>query len=94
MPNGGQVALRARNDGAFVIIEVADSGPGIAKARLGRIFDLFYSTKPEGTGFGLWSARRNALANGGELTVHSRPGEGATFSLSLPRAMEPGEGAL
>lgn len=94
LSDGGQVTLRARDDGAFVIIEVADTGPGIAKARLGRIFDLFYSTKPEGTGFGLWSARRNALANGGELTVQSKHGAGATFTLSLPRATQPDESAL
>lgn len=94
LPGGGRVILRARDNGAFVLIEVVDTGPGITKARQGRIFDLFYSTKPEGTGFGLWSARRNALANGGELTVQSRHGEGATFTLSLPRATEPNEGAL
>lgn len=94
LPSGGHVTLRARDNGAVVLIEVVDNGPGIAKFRLGRIFDLFYSTKPEGTGFGLWSARRNALANGGELTVQSRQGEGATFTLSLPRATEPNEAAI
>jgi GAF domain-containing protein len=86
LPTGGTIMLRARNDGQCVLIDVLDSGPGITEARLGRIFDLFYSTKPGGTGFGLWSARRNALANGGELTVQSTPGAGTIFTLSLPRA--------
>jgi GAF domain-containing protein len=85
MPEGGTITLRARNAGEYVEIEVEDTGPGIPPARQARIFDLFYSTKGS-SGFGLWSARRNALENGGDLKVKSRPGKGAIFSLLLPAA--------
>ncbi|HYX71351.1 MAG TPA: GAF domain-containing protein, partial [Nitrososphaera sp.] len=85
MPEGGTVTLRARNAGDYVEIEVEDTGMGISPERQGRIFDLFYSTKGS-SGFGLWSARRYALENGGDLSVESQPGKGATFRLLLPAA--------
>jgi GAF domain-containing protein/anti-sigma regulatory factor (Ser/Thr protein kinase) len=91
--DAGTITLRARETGTFIAIDVIDTGPGIPEARQERIFDLFHSTKLEGGGFGLWSARRNALANGGELTVTSTPGKGAIFTLSLPRATTPNEEA-
>jgi CheY-like chemotaxis protein len=52
-----------------------------------KIFNLFFSTK-KSSGFGLWSARRYARANGGELTLKSQPGEGSTFVLCLPMPKE------
>ena len=82
LPDGGSITLGAHNSGENVNLEIKDSGPGIEPARLPRIFDLFYSTKG-GFGFGLWSARRNALANGGDLKVDSKAGVGTTFTLSL-----------
>lgn len=90
---GGVVSLRAHNVGRFVEFQVSDTGPGIPKDIQIRIFDLFYSTKGS-TGFGLWSARRNALANGGDLTVTSEPGQGATFVLLLPKADSNMEGRV
>ena len=88
LPEGGTIILRARNVEHDVAIQVIDNGSGIPDERQARIFDLFYSTRG-GFGFGLWSARRNALANSGELTVESQPGAGTTFTLSLPRARKP-----
>src|SRR5205085_12696286 len=88
LPEGGTIILRARNAEHDVAIQVIDNGSGIPADRQARIFDLFYSTRG-GFGFGLWSARRNALANSGELTVESQPGAGTTFTLSLPRAKKP-----
>jgi signal transduction histidine kinase len=90
MPHGGTITLRARNAGRFVEFQVADTGAGIPAEMQPRIFHLFYSTKSS-FGFGLWSARRHALANSGELTVASEPGHGATFTLLLPRSEEPPE---
>jgi len=87
MPGGGKITLRARNAGRSVALEVSDTGSGIAEKHLSRVFDLFFSTK-ESTGFGLWSARRNALSNHGELTVKSEPGKGTTFTLLLPKVEE------
>lgn len=85
MPDGGAIALRAFNQSPFVQIEVADTGPGIRSEEREKIFNLFYSTK-ENPGFGLWKSRQYARANGGELTLASEPGRGATFILTLPMA--------
>jgi GAF domain-containing protein len=88
MVKSGMLTLRARERGAMVLIEIEDTGPGIPRNLQRRIFDLGYSTK-KSSGFGLWSARRNALLNGGDLQVLSEPGQGATFILCLPQAVGP-----
>jgi len=85
LPEGGRITLAAFNAGEYVKFEVKDNGLGIKPERQARIFDLFYSTKG-GLGFGLWSARRNALINGGDLRVESKAGYGAIFTLILPSA--------
>jgi GAF domain-containing protein len=86
MPGGGQLTLCARNRGRSVSLEVSDTGAGIPPEHLGHIFDLFFSTKDQGSGFGLWSAQRNALKNRGKLEVFSQINQGTTFALLLPRA--------
>jgi signal transduction histidine kinase len=83
MPQGGQINVRAEKSSSDVHIEVADNGPGISAPNQSKIFNLFFSTK-DSSGFGLWSARRYANANGGDLKMHSQLGEGATFTLRLP----------
>jgi GAF domain-containing protein len=85
MPAGGTITFYVRHSGTYIDILVQDSGTGIPPERQTRVFDLFYSTKG-GFGFGLWSARRYALANGGDLLLDSQPGSGTTFILRLPRA--------
>ncbi len=85
MPKGGTITLRSRNAGRYVALDVSDTGVGIAPERITQIFGLFFSTKGS-SGFGLWSARRNALRNHGNLFVDSKLGEGSTFTLLLPRA--------
>jgi signal transduction histidine kinase len=82
MPEGGQLSLSAHNSGNFVSLEVNDTGIGILSQHLSKIFDLSFSTKGS-SGFGLWSARRNALRNQGDLRVESKPGN-TTFTLLLP----------
>jgi two-component system NtrC family sensor kinase len=75
-----------------VVLRVADTGPGIAPEAAAKLFDPFYTTKPlgEGTGLGLFLAYGIAETHGGSLTASSTPGEGATFTLSLPRAPRDG----
>ena len=87
MPQGGLITLHAHNVGRSVALEVIDTGIGIPPQKLSRIFDLFFSTKGS-SGFGLWSARRNALKNHGDLKVESKLGQGTTFRLLLPRTNE------
>lgn len=88
MPDGGTLRLKASNAERFVHIEVSDTGMGIPLEQQPRIFALFYSTKGS-FGFGLWSARRYVLANGGDISFRSEPGSGTTFSIKLPRGDRP-----
>jgi PAS domain S-box-containing protein len=80
------IRVTLRSEGDQVVAEVADNGPGIAQELLGRIFDPFFTTKPVGvgTGLGLPICRGIVQTHGGEITVDSRPGAGATFTLSFP----------
>jgi len=63
---------------------VSDTGIGIPLQQLSKIFELSFSTKGS-SGFGLWSARTNALKNNGDLKVKSQVGHGTTFTLLLPK---------
>ena len=90
-PAGGRVTLRASADAAEVRLAVEDSGVGIPADQHERIFEPFVQvgsglTRPsEGTGLGLAISRELARAMGGDITVESAPGCGATFTLHLPR---------
>ena len=68
----------------MVAIAVRDDGPGIDAARLQRVFELFYTTKPTGTGVGLAMAKRLVERQGGTIDAASTVGEGATFTIRLP----------
>lgn len=91
--SSGEVRLsahRARPTNGEIQITVADSGPGIPAEHLPHIFDRFYrvdrarSRQIGGAGLGLAIARELARAHGGDVTVHSTPGEGSTFTVHLP----------
>jgi signal transduction histidine kinase len=85
---GGEVALSTREEGAHVVVDVADSGPGIPGELHARIFEPFFTTKRRGsgTGLGLPTARRIAELHGGGLElVESRPGR-TVFRVRLRRA--------
>ena len=88
-PTGGSVTLRAVGYELFFRIDVTDTGPGIPEAEQAKIFQRFYRSPAvsgeEGVGIGLYLARQIAAGQGGYLKVTSRPGEGSTFSLFLPR---------
>jgi signal transduction histidine kinase len=89
---GGRVELECQSGGGMVRIVVRDTGVGIAPDRLADIFDPFVQVDPDltrqrqGAGLGLAISRELARAMGGEITVESRPGEGSTFTLTLPAA--------
>ena len=67
-----------------VVVEVRDSGPGIAPDDMERIFSPFFSTKPQGTGLGLAIVRKVVDAHDGHIDAVSAPGRGATFRVTLP----------
>jgi signal transduction histidine kinase/CheY-like chemotaxis protein len=80
--------------GSFMAVHVTDTGVGIAPGDLDRIFEPFFTTKEigRGTGLGLSQVFGFAKQSAGEIDVASRPGEGTTFSLYLPRADRPPQG--
>jgi signal transduction histidine kinase len=88
MPNGGTLAIATRSivtrNRRQVEIEIRDTGIGISPQNLPRIFDLFYTTKSDGLGLGLWQARASIRAHGGEIDVRSHEGEGTTFTITIP----------
>jgi signal transduction histidine kinase len=65
-------------------VDVIDAGPGIPETERDRVFDLFYTTRREGTGIGLASVRQLAEANGGRAELASSGPEGSRFRLSFP----------
>jgi signal transduction histidine kinase len=82
----GQITISTRLDGADVVIEFADDGPGIAPALRDRIYEPFFTTKEvgKGTGQGLALARATVERHAGSLECISTLGEGTTFSIRLP----------
>jgi signal transduction histidine kinase len=92
-PQGGQVTLTARVDGAWVCLEVGDSGPGIAPEQLPFVFERFYRADPAraratgGAGLGLAIVKQLVEAHGGRVWVKSTPGTGSLFGFTLPVAL-------
>ena len=89
MPEGGTLRLvcaPASRD--RVEIRVEDTGVGIPPDHLGKIFDLYFTTKDHGTGIGLSMVFRIVQMHDGEIEVQSTPGKGTTFRMLLPRASE------
>ncbi|HYB08992.1 MAG TPA: PAS domain-containing protein [Alphaproteobacteria bacterium] len=110
MVTGGQLTIRTSNisredavreghelmpAGDYVLVEVIDTGHGIAKEIIGRIFEPFFSTKEvgQGTGLGLSTVYGIVKQTGGFVFVDSEPGAGAAFKIYLPRHMSEGETA-
>ena len=82
----GWVILRTRRDGERVVIEVEDSGVGIASDVLPRLFDPFFSTKDGGNGLGLALTQQIVRDHGGDVEVSSTVGRGTTFTVRVPAA--------
>jgi len=84
MPEGGTLTLLGRREGNWVCLEVIDTGVGIPPAILPKLFQPFFSTKPNGHGLGLAITRRIVQAHGGSIEVQSTPGHGTRFTIRLP----------
>jgi len=82
----GTITVHSFTEGSRAVIEIEDTGPGIAAEDRERIFEAGFTTKPrgEGTGWGLAICRRIVREHGGEIEVRSEPGRGATFRITLP----------
>jgi two-component system, sensor histidine kinase FlrB len=81
---GGEVRLHGSAEGDRVLIRVSDSGSGMPPEVQERLFQPFFTTRPEGTGLGLAIVRSVVDAHGGQITVESEPGRGSTFCVQLP----------
>ena len=83
---GGTLSVTCRAEGEEAYVSVADTGPGIPAANMGRIFDPFFTTKPVGKGSGLGLSICFGLIHqmGGEIDVESAVGHGARFNIRLP----------
>ncbi len=89
MSGGGNMRISIRREHHFAVVQVADAGAGIAEDVLPRIFDLYFTTKPKGSGIGLAMTYRILQMHGGALEVRSStdvgsPDRGTTFTLRLP----------
>jgi two-component system, NtrC family, sensor histidine kinase HydH len=84
MPGGGQLVVRTRPIRGGVALDLIDTGAGIDEETLPHIFEAFYSTKPNGSGLGLPTAKKIVEAHGGRILVESEPGRGTMFTIALP----------
>lgn len=88
----GEIAAREHGiqPGAYVTLSISDNGHGIPPEALSRIFEPFFTTKEQGkgTGLGLSTVHRIVKESGGDIRVNSTPGDGATFTICLPRAYQ------
>ena len=96
MPEGGTMRVRLRREHQFAVVEVTDEGEGIPAELLPRIFELYFTTKPKGSGIGLAITYRILQLHGGAMDVRSNadptsPDRGTTFTLRLPVAAGAGE---
>jgi signal transduction histidine kinase len=89
--HGGKIALHARRHGDELVATVGDDGHGIGPEQAGRIFEPYFTTKPHGTGLGLFVTRQLVHDHGGAVEFRSPPGEGTTFTVRLPVVPTAGE---
>jgi two-component system NtrC family sensor kinase len=94
MPQGGELSLRTRYDalGGEAVVEISDSGTGIAPEHRAHIFDPFFTTKPAGagTGLGLAVSYRIVTAHGGRIEIGPNNGRGTRVRVFLPAQRDEG----
>ncbi len=84
MENGGELMIRTSKDKKYIQIDITDTGPGIPKDIIDKIFQVYFSTKKTGTGLGLPTAKRIIEDHRGTISVQSEEGKGTNFSIKLP----------
>jgi len=80
----GEVSVRAAREGSRYVVEIRDSGPGMSRETIERIFDPYFSTKDSGTGLGLPIAKKIFEEHGGTIRVAGEPGRGTSVTIELP----------
>lgn len=84
MPAGGEINISVCEKDNYCKISIGDTGPGIPKELLKKIFDPYFTTRPEGTGLGLMIVNRIISAHNGEISIASNPCRGSTVEIKLP----------
>ncbi len=84
MPDGGLLELQASFKDEHVVLDIIDTGSGMSPAALDKMFQVFFSTKPTGSGLGLPTVRKIIEAHHGTITCESEPGRGTKFTLNFP----------
>lgn len=84
MPEGGKLTLSVKQKRNDIVLSVSDTGIGIHPDNLGKLFSPFFTTKPEGNGFGLAEVHKVIQAHEGSVDVVSMVGKGTTFIIKLP----------
>jgi signal transduction histidine kinase len=83
---GGKITLRVERSGEFAVIAVSDTGKGISPEDRSKIFQLFFTTRPGGSGIGLANTFRFVQLHNGRIEFESELGAGTTFRMELPLA--------
>jgi signal transduction histidine kinase len=86
MPQGGQLEIQTFARDGRIILQVIDNGPGMPEPVRNRLFDVFFSTKQNGTGLGLPTVRKIVEAHSATIECDSEPGRGTRFTVSFPAA--------
>lgn len=84
MSNGGELIIRTDRQNKEAVIQISDTGTGIAPDKLGHIFDAYYSLRPQGSGLGLPTTKKVVQAHKGTIAVDSELGKGTSFTIKLP----------
>jgi len=89
--DGGELIIRTDKHDQCAVITVSDTGCGIEQNMLPHIFDAYYSSRPQGTGLGLPTAKKIVEAHNGQINVDSEPGKGTSFTIKLPMLPQGGQ---
>jgi signal transduction histidine kinase len=86
MEHGGHLRMTIERDSGSCTVRIHDTGPGIPANIRDKVFQLYYTTKPKGSGIGLAMTFRAVQLHGGTIEVEGEPGQGTTFRITLPLA--------
>lgn len=84
MSGGGDLMIRTDRREKDALIQISDTGSGITPDKLPHIFDAYYTSRPQGSGLGLPTAKKIIEAHNGSISVNSEPGKGTSFDIRLP----------
>ena len=88
MPEGGRLSVRLRKSAGQADLEISDTGPGIPPQFREKVFNLYFTTKQNGTGIGLAMTYRAVQLHDGSIEIGDAPGGGAAFYIRLPLEAE------